>query len=155
MTPALAMLLLLASMTDNAGSGCPPSFRDAGAGSLAAAPSWRSFGVEAYAGRKIAGWPLGRLDIAPEGLRVRLLFPWFMTRSAARDMITVVSVTRTVAGVCCVRFEDCGQCLADVHVHLPVRAQRIINELRRCGYVVVDRKTGEPVAGVPKRWRAA
>lgn len=157
MTPALAMLLLLASMADNAGSRCPPgpSCREAGAGSPAAAPSWRSFAVEAYAGRKIAGWPLGRFDIGPEGLRVRLLFPWFITRSAAKDTITVVSVARTVTGVCCVRFEDSGQCLADVHAHLPVRAQRIIDELRRCGYVVADRRTGEPVARVPKRWRAA
>lgn len=86
---------------------------------------------------------------------MRLLFPWFITRSAAKDTITVVSVARAVTGVCCVRFEDSGQFLADVHVHLPVRAQRIIDELRRCGYAVADRKTGEPVARVPKRWRAA
>jgi hypothetical protein len=35
----------------------------------------RAFAVEAYAGRKIAGWPLGRLDVGTDGLRVRLLFP--------------------------------------------------------------------------------
>jgi len=66
----------------------------------------------------------------------------------------VVSVARTVTGVCCVRFEDSGQCLADVHVHPAVRAQRIIDQLRRCGYPVTDRKTGQPVIQLPKRWRA-
>jgi hypothetical protein len=132
-----------------------PAFRDAGAESPPAAPSWRWFAVEAYVGRKIAGWPLGHFGVGAEGLRVRLGFPWFITRSAGKDTITVVSVARPVAGVWCVRFEDSGQCLADVHVHLPVRAQRIIDELRRCGYAVADRKTGEPVVRLPKRWRAA
>lgn len=135
-------------MADTAGS------RDAGAGSPPAA-SWRSFTVEAHAGRKIAGWPLGRFDIGAEGLRVRLLFPWFITRSAGKDTITVVSVARTVTGVYCLRFQDSGRRLADVHVHLPARAQRIINELRQCGYAVADRKTRQPLIRLPKRRRAA
>jgi hypothetical protein len=88
-------------------------------------------------------------------LRVRLLFPWFATRSAGKDTITCVSVARTVTGVCCVRFEDSDHNLADVHVHLPVRAQRPIEELRRRGYPVADRKTGEPLVRLPKRWRTA
>jgi hypothetical protein len=45
--------------------------------------------------------------------------------------------------------------MADVHVHLPVRAQRIIDELRRHGYPVADRKTGQPVVQLPKRRPAA
>jgi hypothetical protein len=109
-----------------------------------AVPSRRSFAVEAHAGRKIAGWPLGRFDIGADRLRVRLTFPWFLTRSADRDTITVVSVARTVTGTR-LRFEDSGQHLADVHIHLPVRAQRIIDQLRQCGYPVIDRKTGQPV----------
>jgi hypothetical protein len=105
---------------------------------------WRSFAVEAYAGRRIAGWPLGRFDVGAEGLQVRLRFPWFVTRSSGKDATTRVSVARAITGVC-VRFEDSGQRLADVHVHLPVRAQRIIDELRQYGYAITDRKTGHPV----------
>jgi hypothetical protein len=136
-------------MADTAGSRRPPgatgpAFRDASAEGPPAAPSWRSFAVEAYVGRKTAGWPLGRFGVRAEGLRVRVGFPWFITRSTGKDTITVVSVARTWAGIWCVRFEDSGQRLADVHVLLPVRAQRIIDELRRCGYAIADRKTGEP-----------
>jgi hypothetical protein len=143
-------------MAGNDGAGSPhgphgPAFRDARVGNPAAAPSWRSFAVEAHAGRKIAGWPLGRFDVGAGGLQVRLGFPWFVTRSAGKDAITCVSMAKIVPGVWCVRFEDSGQRLADVHVHLPVRAQRIIDELRHCGYPVTDRKTGQPVVRLPKR----
>jgi hypothetical protein len=143
-------------MADDAGAASPqgprgPASQDARVGNPAAAPSWRSFAVEAYAGRKIAGWPLGRFDVGTDGLRVRLLFPWFVTRSAGKDTIAVVSVARTATGVWCVRFEDSDQRLADVRVHLPVRAQRIIDELRQCGYAVTDRKTGQPVVRLRKR----
>jgi hypothetical protein len=103
-----------------------------------------------HAGRKIAVWPLGRFDVGAQCLRVRLRFPWFVTRSAAQDAVTSVSVARVVTGAWCVRFEDSGQRLADVHVHLPVRAQRVIDELRQCGYPVTDRKTGQPVARWPR-----
>lgn len=108
------------------------------------APPRRSFAVEAHAGRKIAAWPLARFDIGADRLRVRLTFPWFLTRSADKDTITAVSVARTVTGTC-LRFEDSGQHLADVRIYVPVRAQRIIDQLRRCGYPVTDRKTGQPV----------
>ena len=150
---ALAVTLTL--MADNASAASPqgpagPASRDTDAGSPAAA-SWLSFAVEAYAGRKIAGWPLGRFDIGAEGLRVRLGFPWFAARSAGQDAITSVSVTRNFGSIWCLRFEDSGQCLADVHVHMPFRAQRIIDELRQRGYAVTDRKTGQPVVRLPKR----
>jgi hypothetical protein len=143
-------------MADNAAAASPqgphgPASRDARAGNPAAASSWRSFAVEAHAGRKIAGWPRGRFEVGADGLQVRLGFPWFVTRSADKDAITNVSVARIVPGVWCVRFDDSGQRLADVHIHLPVRAQRIIDELRQCGYAVTDRKTGQPVVRLPKR----
>jgi hypothetical protein len=123
---------------------------DASPGNPAGA-SWRSFAVEAHDGRKIAGRPLGRLDVGAEELLVRLGFPWFITRSAGRDAIASVLVTTIFTGVWCITFEDSGQRLADVHVHLPLRAQRVADELRRCGYAVTDRKTGQPLARLPKR----
>ena len=94
---------------------------------------------------------MGRFDVGAEGLRVQLRFPWFVTRAAGKDAITSVSVTRILPGIWCVRFEDSGQRLADVHVHLPVRAQRIIDQLHQCGYRITDRKTGQPTARLPKR----
>ena len=143
-------------MADNAGAASPqqprePASRVARAGNPPATSSWRSFAVEAHAGRKIAGWPLGRFDVGTDRLRVRLGFPWFLTRSADKDAITTVSVARTVPGVWCVRFNDSSQHLADTHIHLPFRGQRIIDELRQCGYAVIDRKTGQPVVRLPKR----
>ncbi len=42
-------------------------------------------------------------------------FPRFVTRLAGKDAITSVSATRAVPGIWCVRFEDSGQRLADVH----------------------------------------
>ena len=143
-------------MADNAHAASPqgprdPAFRDARASNPAAAPSWRSFAVEAHAGRKIAGWPLGRFDIGADRLRMRLGFPWFVTRSAGTDTITLILVARIFPGIWCVRFEDSGQRLADVHIHLPVRAQRVIDELRQCGYAVTDRNTRQPVVRLPNR----
>jgi hypothetical protein len=143
-------------MADNGSTSSPgppgPAFPGAATEHPPAAPPRRSFAVEAHAGRKIAGWPLGRFDIGADGLRVRLPFPWFVTRSAAKDTITGVSVARTVTGALCVRFEDSGQRLADVHIHPAVRPQRIIEQLRRCGYPVTSRSTGQPVIRLPKRW---
>jgi hypothetical protein len=112
------------------------------------APS-RSFAVEAYVGRKAGGWPFARFDIAPAGLRVRLPFPWFTSRSAARQTITVISVGRSIAHYC-VRFEDSAGALADVHVHLPARPNRVIEELHRSGYVVIDRKSGTILERLPR-----
>jgi len=151
-----ALVPTVGFVADNAGAASPheprgPAFQDARAGNPPAASSWRSFAVEAHAGRKIAGWPRGRFDIGADGLRVRLGFPWFVTRSADKDAITLVSVARTVTGIWCVRFDDSSQRLADAHIHLPVRAQRIIDELRQSGYAVTDRKTGQPVVRLPKR----
>jgi hypothetical protein len=143
-------------MADNAGAARPqgprgPALQGARAGRPPATSSWRSFAVEAHAGRKIAGWPRGRFDVGADRLRIRLGFPWFVTRSADKDAITNVSVARIVPGVWCARFDDTGQRLADAHIHLPFRAQRIIDELRQCGYAVTDRKTGQPVVRLPKR----
>jgi hypothetical protein len=107
--------------------------------------------VEAWAGRKISGWPFGRFDVGRDGLRVRLGFPWFVSRSAGQDTITAVTVSRRFAGIFCLRFEDTSQCLAHVLVGMPVRGQQIVDELRRSGYPVVDRKTGEPVSRLYRR----
>jgi hypothetical protein len=98
--------------------------------------------------RRLAAGPLRRRHRPIAGAA---WLPWFLTRSADKDAITTVSVARTVLGVWCVRFNDSSQHLADTHIHLPFRGQRIIDELRQCGYAVIDRKTGQPVVRLPKR----
>lgn len=105
----------------------------------------RSFAVEAYVGRRTTGWPFARFDVAPARLRVRLPFPWFVSRPAAQTAIRAVAVSRTWSGICCVRFEDTGQDLADAHVHLPCCAGRVIDHLLRCGYQVIDRRQARDV----------
>jgi hypothetical protein len=108
-------------------------------------------------GRRAAGWPFARIGIGPYGLRVRLGFPWFITRSAAKQNITAVSVsTRRMGAGYCLRFEDSSGRLRDVHVHPPsFRSARVVDELRRCGFAVVDGKSGAELEHLPKRrrWR--
>jgi hypothetical protein len=119
--------------------------------------SSRSFAVEAHVGRMAAGWPFARFAIGPPGLRVRLVFPCFAVRSADKAMITAISVRRSFVGVCCLRFDGSAGGLADVRVYLRVRARPVFDELRRCGYVVVDWRSGEELGRPPKRtwpWEA-
>ncbi|HCU93788.1 MAG TPA: hypothetical protein DHU96_14100 [Actinobacteria bacterium] len=136
-------------MVEKPGSGGPPG------PDVASLASCRSFAVDAFVGRKAGGWPFARFDIGPAGLRVRLPFPWFAARSAAKETITSVSVGRTIGGAYCLRFEDSARHLADVHVHLRLTRQaRVIDELRRSGYAVLDRKSGAELERLPKprRW---
>jgi hypothetical protein len=97
---------------------------------------FRSFAVEAFAGRRASGWPFSRLHISTRELRVRLSFPWFTSRSQQAAAIRAVVVTRRFGDMCCIRFQDAAGNLADVHVHPLYRRQQIIDELRRCEYHV-------------------
>ena len=96
-----------------------------------------SFAVEAFAGRRASGWPFSRFDISSRELRARLSFPWFTTRSQQAAAIQTVFVSRRLGNMCCIRFDDTAGDLRDVHVHPLYRRQKIIDELRRCGYHVV------------------
>jgi hypothetical protein len=104
---------------------------------------FRSFAVEAFAGRRASGWPFSRFDISSSELRVRLSFPWFTTRSQQATAIRAVVVTRRLGDLCCIRFDDAVGNLADVHVHPLYRRQQMIDELRRSGYHVI----GDTVRG--------
>lgn len=116
---------------------------------------WRSFAVEAVIGRKMAGWPFSRIDIATAGLKVRVRFPWFVERSALRETITLISVGTRFGGTYCLRFEDTTRWLEGVHVHpMPYQGERIMAELLRAGYRVVERKSGAELARLPSRWRS-
>jgi hypothetical protein len=109
---------------------------------------FRSFAVEAWAGRRASGWPFSRFDISSRELRVRLSLPWFTTRSQQAAAIQAVLVTRRLGDMCCIRFDDARGNLGDVHVHPLYRRQQIIDELCRCGYHV----TGDTVHRA-SRWR--
>ena len=117
---------------------------DVAAGDFA---DFRSFAVEAWAGRRASGWPFSRFDISSRELRVRLSFPWFTTRSQQAAAIQAVQVTRRLGDMCCIRFDDARGNLSDVHVHPLCRRQQMIEELRRCGYHV----TGDTTRGA-SRW---
>ena len=103
---------------------------------------FRSFAVEAFVGRRATCWPFARFDISSSELRVRLPFPWFMTRSLQATAIRAVMVTRRFGDLYWMRFDDAAGNLGDVHVHSPFRRQQI-EELRRCGYQVVGDTVGE------------
>lgn len=59
--------------------------------------------------------------------------------------------------VYCVRFQDTAGVLADVHVHLPVHPDRVIEELHHSRYLVTDRKSGATLDRLPRPrlWRGA
>jgi hypothetical protein len=115
---------------------------------VSASAEFRSFAVEAFAGRRASGWPFCRFDISSRELRVRLSFPWFTTRSQEAAAIRAVVVKRRLGDMCCIRFDDIVGNLGDVHVHPLYRRRQMIDELRRCGYEVV----GDTVRG-GSRWR--
>jgi len=120
-------------------------------GSVAHHPAnFRSFAVEAWAGHRASGWPFSRLDVSSRELRVRLSFPWFATRSQQAEAIRAVMVRRRISGLYCIRFDDAGADLGDVHVHVLYRREEIIDELRRCGYQVVG-----DTARDSSRWQLA
>jgi hypothetical protein len=103
--------------------------------------AYRSFAVEAFVGRRVSGWPFGRLDVSASELRVRLSFPWFAVRSQAAAAIRAVVVARRRGGMCWLRFDDAKGAMADVRVHPPFKLEQIIDELLRCGYKVIDHRS--------------
>jgi hypothetical protein len=107
----------------------------------------KSFAVEAWAGHWAMGWPFGRLDIGPAGLRVRSWppVPWFRPRQAAKETIQIISVGRSRFNGCLLKIEDSAGCFSNVRVRLAMRPQRIIDELQRCGYPVADKDSGQEV----------
>jgi hypothetical protein len=109
---------------------------------------FRPFAVEAFVGRRASGWPFSRFDISSRELRVRLSFPWFTTRSQQSEAIRSVVVTRRIGDMYCIRYDDTVGNFRDVHVHPLYGRQQMIDELRRCGYEVVD----DAVRG-GSRWR--
>jgi hypothetical protein len=112
--------------------------------------NFRSFAVEAWAGHRASGWPFSRFDISSRELRVRLSFPWFASRSQRAGAIRAVVVKRRIGGLSCIRFDDAGGPLADVHVHVLYRRQHVIDELRRSGFQVLDDTVSKVRAG---SWR--
>lgn len=112
----------------------------------------RSFAVEAFVGHRVTGWPFARFDISSSELRVRLSFPWFTTRSQQATAIRAVIVKRRLGNMHWIGFDDAAGRLGDVRVHAIYRHRQMIDELRRCGYHVVD-DTGSGARAPRWPWR--
>ena len=100
----------------------------------------RSFAVGAYVGRKAAGWPFARLDVADDSITVRCWpLPWFGPRMVNKRAIIEISLKKNTV-LDHLKFIDSENSFARVSVDLPIRPKRVISELRARGYPVVDRR---------------
>jgi hypothetical protein len=100
----------------------------------------RTFPVGTYVGRKVAGWPFGRLDVSETEVSVRCWpFAWFTTRSVAKENVAGVSVKRKMARSM-LTIDDSAGDFAGVSVEISVGAGKIIDEFKRCGYPVHDNR---------------
>jgi hypothetical protein len=113
---------------------------------------YRSFAVTASLGMRMGGWPFARFDIGQQALQVRLPFPWFTTRTAARETVTAVTVRTAFDGITRVGFEDSAGALSDVRLALPFRGDRVVAELHRNGYAVRDSRSARGLIQVPWPW---
>ena len=104
-------------------------------------PGLRTFAVTAVIGRRIIGWPFGRLDISREFLRVRF---GRKERQAPFSSVTRITCKRTFAGRSLMRIDDLGGHFHDTRLELVFGSGRIMDELRACGY---------PVEAVHRRFR--
>lgn len=118
--------------------------------------TFRSFAVEAFAGHRAGGWPFARFNVGPQALQVKVPFPWNASRMATKPTILSVDVRRRRGGICCFSFEDSAGSLDNVHVHVPFRSDRIIDELHRCGYEVLDRRSVARAGLLPRlrHWKS-
>jgi hypothetical protein len=103
-------------------------------------PGEVTFAVGVNTGHVGIPWPLGRLDVSNERLRVRgWPVAWFKERSAPRT--SVEGISAQISGWRPVLWiQDSGARFAKVEVEIPVGTDAIISELRRKGYPVVDRR---------------
>jgi hypothetical protein len=97
-------------------------------------PGIRTFAVTAVIGRRITGWPFGRLDVSREFLRVRGFGR--KERQAACGSVTLVTRKRTSAGRSLMRIDDLGGHFRGTRLELAVGSGRIMVGLRACGYPV-------------------
>jgi len=97
-------------------------------------PGLRTFAVTAVIGRRITGWPFGRLDVRGEFLRVRGFGR--KERQAACGSVSLVACKRTFAGRSLMRIDDLGGHFRDARLELAVGSGRVMVELRACGYPV-------------------
>jgi hypothetical protein len=81
-------------------------------------------------------WPFGRFHICDETITVRSMF---REKSCPRSEITDISLER-LGPQNQLLFEDAAGKMAGVAVVLAVRVKGVVDELRRRGYPVVDRR---------------
>lgn len=107
-------------------------------------PELSTFAVTVVIGRRITGWPFGRLDISREFVRVRGFGR--KERHVPRDAVIRITCERTLTGRHLMWIEDVAGNFHDTRLELATGSGRIIDELRACGYPVeaVDRRLRPP-----------
>ena len=105
-------------------------------------PATQTFTVGARLGRRIAGWPFGRLDVADDGLGLRF---WpaarFSPRSAPKGTIVTVRIRRRYLRTF-LDIEDSAGVFRDVGLEIPYGVSRLVSELNCRGYPVIDQRDG-------------
>jgi hypothetical protein len=81
-------------------------------------------------------WPFGRLSISDDAITVRTMF---RERSCQKSEITAISLER-LGPQSQLLFEDAAGGMPDVAVVLAMRVKGVVDDLRRRGYPVVDRR---------------
>jgi hypothetical protein len=103
-------------------------------------PAAQTFTVGARLGRRVAGWPFGRLDVADDALGLRFRPAGrFSPRSAAKDTVVAVRVRRRHLRTF-LDIEDSGGVFRDVGLEIPYGVGRLVGELRGRGYPVIDQR---------------
>ena len=97
----------------------------------------KTFAVSVIVGRLIGSpWPFGRLQISDEAITVRSIF---RAKTCTKSEITGIYLER-LGPQNQLLFEDAAGKMAGVAVVLAMRVKGVVGELRRRGYLVVDRR---------------
>lgn len=99
----------------------------------------RIFTVGAHSGLRGQRWPFGRLSVSPLGLQVTTSGRRPIRLSVPREAVFSVSVGKGMYGQR-LRIADAAGAMARVGIEVPFGRKKIIAELRRCGYVVSERR---------------
>ncbi len=99
-----------------------------------------TYKVGARVGHRAAGWPFARFTVTRDELRLTCWpVAWFRPIIATRESVVGVTVSFKLRAAV-LRVAGADDVFAGSVIELPSRADQIVEELRRCGYNVVDER---------------